>query len=501
VQPSSIDLAAAHRSADTARLLRVGRLLADWPQLAAALMLLAADWLAVAGCLLLAWLLRAAPLRLFIHDMGGVDHFGTFLRGLFYLLPWLVAFAEVGLYTRRWSFWEEVRATTRGCTLAALIAVLLSFTVRPTGELSRAVIGMTWLFTLVAVPAVRASLKPWLVRIGWFRKRVLILGAGELGREVCTRLRRETMFGYQPAGFVDDDASLHGASVLDLPVCGPLSASAQVVRQVGAKDIIIALPGLPREQLLALIGSCEGTVQSIRVVSDVTGLATVGVEAEEVDGLVLLHMRQNLVKPWNLLLKRCLDLLGAGLGIVVLSPLWLLGAMAVRLDSRGGVLFEQERLGRGGQRFRCLKLRTMFLDNEKRLNEYLRDDGAAHREWQQFLKLRAHDPRITRVGRHLRRWSIDELPQLWNVLRGDMSLVGPRPYLPAESERMAHSVEKVLRARPGMTGLWQVSGRNDLTFEQRVGLDEYYVRNWSLWMDVVIVLKTLGAVVRRHGAY
>jgi undecaprenyl-phosphate galactose phosphotransferase len=231
------------------------------------------------------------------------------------------------------------------------------------------------------------------------------------------------------------------------------------------------------------------------------GLATVGVETEDLDGLLLLHMRWNLAKPWNLALKRTFDLGVATAIILVLSPLLAAAAFAIRLDSAGPILFRQRRLGRGWRTFRCMKFRSMYRDNAARLREYLASNPDARAEWEHFAKLKSFDPRVTRAGRILRRFSVDELPQLLNVLKGEMSLVGPRPNLPRETQRMGDFAETILKAPPGISGLWQVSGRNELPFEQRLRLDEYYVRNWSLWMDVIVLVKTIGAVMRRQGAY
>jgi Undecaprenyl-phosphate galactose phosphotransferase WbaP len=264
---------------------------------------------------------------------------------------------------------------------------------------------------------------------------------------------------------------------------------------------VIAMPHLPREDLLHVLSCCEGHVQSIRLVPDMFGLATVGVETEDLDGLLLLHMRWNLAKPWNLALKRAFDVTVATATGIVLAPLLILTAVAIRFDSSGSALFIQDRLGHGGRRFRCVKFRTMYVDNERRLHEHLEQDSQARTEWGHFAKLKSADPRVTRVGRLLRRLSLDELPQLVNVIQGDMCLVGPRPYLPSETQRMGDFAETVLKAPPGITGLWQVSGRNELTFSQRLRLDEYYVRNWSLWMDIIVLVKTIGAVMRRKGAY
>jgi undecaprenyl-phosphate galactose phosphotransferase len=208
-----------------------------------------------------------------------------------------------------------------------------------------------------------------------------------------------------------------------------------------------------------------------------------------------------LAKPWNRALKRAFDLVMATIAGVLLAPLVGLAALAIRLDSPAPVLFSQLRIGRGRRPFTCVKFRTMYIDNEERLHSYLMQHPESRAEWERYAKLKSFDPRVTRVGRLLRRSSFDEIPQLLNVFRGDMSLVGPRPYLPSETDRMGDVAETILKAPPGATGLWQVSGRNKLTFEQRLRLDEYYVRNWSSWMDVVVLTKTIGAVIRRDGGY
>jgi Undecaprenyl-phosphate galactose phosphotransferase WbaP len=473
----------------------------DWRRLGALGVLLAVDWLAVLGCLALVWRLRERLLTLHSPELGPLYPFSAYLENLYFLLPWTIAFAEAGLYNRRTLFWEEVRQVLRGCSLAALFAVFLSFAVQQAQDLSRLVIMGTWAATLVVVPVVRYNTKRLLVMAGLWGKRVLILGAGVTGEEIVERIRAHVALGYEPVGFVDDDPEKIGGCCHGVPVHGPLRAVPKLVRELQVKDVLIAMPHLPREQLLHVISICEGHVESIRVVPDMFGLATVGVETEDLDGLLLLHIRWNLAKPWNLALKRAFDLTVAAATTVVILPLLLVAALAIRFDSPGAVFFAQDRLGRHGRRFRCLKFRTMYVDNEGRLAGHLAADPEARSEWERFAKLKSRDPRITRVGRVLRRFSFDEIPQILNVFKGEMSLVGPRPYLPRERERMGDFAETILKAAPGITGLWQVSGRNEVTFEQRLRLDEYYVRNWSLWMDVIVLVKTLGVVLRGDGAY
>jgi len=469
--------------------------------LSAGLALALADWCAVFACVATVWWLRDGPLRQFLPSLGPLDPLPQLITRLYLLAPWSLALAEARLYTRRTLFWDETRRVVYACTLAALVAVALSFAEKRATTTSRLVIGGVWLASLVVVPAVRLRVKRLLAAVGLWRKRVLVVGAGETGSQVVQRIRQNPDLGYEPVAFVDDDPAKIGRPQLGLPVRGPLASIPQAIADLEVEEVVVAIPELPRERLFHLIAMCEGRVQSIRLVPDLFGLASVGVEAEDLDGVLLLHMRWNLAKPWNLFVKRVFDLAAASAVAVLLAPLLAIAVIAICLDSPGPVFFVQERIGPGRRRFRCVKFRTMYADNEARLKSHLAVDDGARTEWEQFAKLKSLDPRVTRVGRLLRRSSLDEMPQLINVMRREMSLVGPRPYLPAEAERMGDLAETILKAPPGMTGLWQVSGRSNLTFEQRIRLDEYYVRNWSLWMDVVVLLKTVGAVLRRDGAY
>jgi Undecaprenyl-phosphate galactose phosphotransferase WbaP len=472
-----------------------------WRPLIAAGISIVTDWLAVAGCLAMCWLARSGPLLHLFPTLGPLLPFSDYVLNLYGLAPWLLAFAGARLYTRRALFWDDTRQILRATTLAALFAVFLSFVGRATESLSRLVIAGMWLSTLVVLPVVHYQTKRLLSRAGLWGKRVLILGASEIGVQVYERIRANPALGYEPVAFVDDDPHKIGQRQNGLPVRGPLSSTPELVRELAVRDVVVAMPRLPREQLLHVVSICEGHVESIRIVPDMFGVASVGVEAEDLDGVLLLHIRWNLAKPWNRALKRAFDLIVATVAGVLLAPLLAVAALAIRLDSPGPVLFLQPRIGRGRHLFLCVKFRTMYIDNEERLRTYLAQHPESRADWERFAKLKSFDPRVTAVGRLFRRISLDELPQLVNVFRREMSLVGPRPYLPSETDRMGDLAETILKASPGATGLWQVSGRNRLTFEQRLRLDEYYVRNWSLWMDVVVLMKTIGAVIRRDGAY
>jgi len=257
------------------------------------------------------------------------------------------------------------------------------------------------------------------------------------------------------------------------------------------------MPNLLEEKLLALIHELQPYCDNIYVVPQLWGLPMMNLQ---VDGflrerVMMLKLSNNLAKPWNGWLKRALDLmLGTVLTLIAL-PICMIVAILVKLDSKGPALFVQDRLGYRGRNFRCLKFRTMRVGGEEMLAQYLKSNPHAMDEWQKYAKLRQYDPRLTRLGGFLRRWSLDELPQLFNVLKGEMSLVGPRPYLPPELSRIGIDLHTILSARPGMTGFWQVSGRNQLTLEDRVKLEAWYVRNWTAWLDCIVFSKTFRIIL------
>lgn len=216
--------------------------------------------------------------------------------------------------------------------------------------------------------------------------------------------------------------------------------------------------------------------------------------------MAVLEVRQNLLLPHNLKLKRALDLIGGGLLMIPFLLLLPPIALFIWWEDRGGPFYRHLRVGQGGRRFYVLKFRSMHQDGDRRLREHLAKDPRAREEWERTQKLR-DDPRLLRVGRLLRRLSLDELPQAWNILRGEMSLVGPRPITEGELSRYGEWAELYLKVKPGLTGLWQVSGRNGLPYGKRIELDRYYVQNWSIWMDLYLLARTFWAVLRREGAW
>jgi exopolysaccharide biosynthesis polyprenyl glycosylphosphotransferase len=261
-------------------------------------------------------------------------------------------------------------------------------------------------------------------------------------------------------------------------------------------EVIIALSSVGREEILSIGDQCQQQGATFKIVPDLYELSLTRVDMNNLRGIPLIGLRQNTIRGLNLAMKRTLDIIVASGVLVLFSPVWLALAIAIKIDSPGPVLFWQRRLGKDEQPFSVCKFRSMRQDAEALLERLIQQNEVS---WPLF-KMR-DDPRLTRVGRFLRRTSLDEIPQFWNVLKGEMSLVGPRPPIPAEVENYEPWQRRRLEAAPGITGLWQVSGRSEIPFDEMVMLDIYYIDNWSLGLDLQILFRTVPAVLTGHGAY
>lgn len=288
------------------------------------------------------------------------------------------------------------------------------------------------------------------------------------------------------------------AEVEGVPLVGDLSLAPLLAEKLKIPYAIVAMPGQPSMKLLSIVERVGGKFSHLLVIPDLFGFATLGVPAKSVGSVLGVEVRQQLLLPWPTLAKRILDVTLTVVGGIFVLPFLVLIALLIKLDSKGPVFYMQKRLGRNGNYFSAAKFRTMHGDGEARLKQVLDADPALKAEYEVFHKLRK-DPRVTRIGRILRKYSLDEFPQLWNVVRGDMSLVGPRPYIEREIPEMGGNEKLILRATPGMTGMWQVSDRNASSFAWRVQVDVHYVRNWSPWLDMYILAKTFGVVIRGSG--
>ncbi|MGQ9725204.1 MAG: sugar transferase, partial [Tepidimonas sp.] len=337
------------------------------------------------------------------------------------------------------------------------------------------------------------------------RGRVLVVGAGSLGRRAAAEVRKHTWTGLSLLGFVDDDVALHGRWVDELLVLGGLHDAAALAGALKAEHALVALPLRAHEKLVTVCAALQAAGVRVHVIPDLFSLSFPCAALDGFGGIPVITLGQPGLSPWQRAVKRALDGLLAGAVLLLAAPLLAAIALAIKLDSRGPVLYRQRRIGEGGRPFTMFKFRSMRAHcdtstHRAHVARLIRENTAPQGgNGSGSLKLQA-DARVTRVGRILRRLSLDELPQLLNVLRGEMSLVGPRPPLPYEVELYQEWHRRRLQATPGMTGLWQVQGRNRVSFDEMVRMDLEYIQRQSLWLDLKILLKTPWAMVNGRGA-
>jgi len=351
------------------------------------------------------------------------------------------------------------------------------------------------MFLATAFPLVlltRGSVRSWLLPAIMAPRRTLIVGTGEVAKMVERKISSHPEYRLELVGFVDDDPHSDGSA----PVVGRPADLPRLVDELEVDWVILAFSRASYEETLDLLRGARRPDVHLSIVPRFFEVFASNATIQELEGMPVVNLPPMRLSRGVRFTKRVVDLVVSGLGLLVLSPLLAVIAVAIKLDSRGPVLFRQERHGRGGSIFRIVKFRTMRVGAEQErlalasMNEV---DGA-------LFKMK-EDPRVTRVGRILRRTSLDELPQLWNVLKGEMSLVGPRPFVVHESSQITGWASRRLDITPGITGLWQVLGRTDIPFDEMVKLDYIYVTNWSLFWDLKILFQTIPVVLSRRGAY
>jgi len=349
---------------------------------------------------------------------------------------------------------------------------------------------------LVVALVGRTTLRAALHRVSPLRQRTLIIGSGLVASQLLDRLRRHTEYGLDPIGIVDDE--IHDDFGLDVPVLGRFDDLREVLRRHNVERVMIAFSRTSHEDLLEVLRACREERVAVDIVPRLFEFLDGARAIEQIGGIPLLTISPPRLGRVARVAKRALDIVVAGGLLLAMAPLLILIAIAIKIESRGPVLFKQPRAGRGGKPFMVYKLRSMYVDAEARKAELMR-----HNEMEGGVLFKVQrDPRVTRLGRWLRRLSIDELPQLINVLRGEMSLVGPRPLVLPESALLGDSWHaRRLDLRPGLTGPWQISGRSDLTVQDMVRLDYQYVTGWSLTRDLEILLATVTVVLNGRGAY
>jgi exopolysaccharide biosynthesis polyprenyl glycosylphosphotransferase len=417
--------------------------------------------------------------------------------GLIAILPAIMLFKLYGLYDRdakrvSHSTLDDVPHLFHALVLGTLGVWLLFKVVTPDARLILAETIAFGALAFVAVLAGRAGVRK--VAASLMRpERVLLLGGGSMAAVLVRKLRTHREYALDPIGYVDAGP---GESVgwFPPPYLGTIDELDKVCRESGVERVL-AVPGaLEHEDLADVVRRMRTLKVRVSLVPDLVDVLGPSVEIDDIEGITVLGINPPSLSRSSRALKRAMDLVVASAVLTVLLPMLSTVALVVRLGSRGPIIYSQERVGRDGRRFRIYKFRTMVADAEQRGKELERD--SRHPVW----LLLDVDPRITRIGRWLRRTSVDELPQLYNVLRGDMSLVGPRPMLPAMHDHITGWGAGRLDLTPGLTGLWQVLGRTAIPFEEMVKLDYLYAANWSLWYDVRLLIRTLPAIISGRGA-
>ena len=394
---------------------------------------------------------------------------------------------------------EEMRRVFYSLSAVFLLWATAAFLWRTGGLYSRSIFLVGWVVGAPAILMARHLTRTWFGRKAWWGVPAVILGSGDTAMRIARKLRNGRL-GIRVAGIFSEDEILSWGHDDMPPVLGDLAAAPEIVGTRTAEYAIVAIRAAPDGYLRRVIEDyCRG-FGHVLVVPDMPDVCSLGVKARDIDGELGLELPQKLFHKGSAAAKRVMDVAASVFLLVILIPLFLLIALAIRLTSRGPVFYGHLRNGRYGKPFKALKFRTMVLGADRVLADYLFSHTEYIPEWERNHKLR-NDPRITKVGKWLRRSSLDELPQLLNVLRGQMSLVGPRPIIDAEIPKYGRGYELYTRVLPGLTGLWQVSGRNNTTYEARVAYDEQYVHNWSVWLDLYILVRTIRTVVTAEGAY
>ena len=405
-------------------------------------------------------------------------------------------------YVRRTSFWDELHEILMGIMSLALfhLAVMEIF-----GQQIYIVWWFTtWMLIATLTPLLRQLTKRFLLKLNIWQIPTIIIGEGENAKSACLALKCEKMAGLEVQGFISK-RHLNGSRVL-APVEGiPLLCMSDHGCSVNAfADYysVIALESNESNEIETWVRQLSfAGAEDIFVIPPMPGIPLIGMEIKHffTHEALVVRLHNNLANQYSKVMKRWFDITFSLLLIIILSPLFALLIWKITRDA-GPAIFGHVRVGQRRKPFKCLKFRSMVCNADNVLKELIDNDSEARAEWEECFKLK-NDPRITCIGNFLRKTSLDELPQLWNVLKGEMSLVGPRPVVVDELKNYGNDVEYYLMAKPGMTGIWQISGRNDVDYDTRVKMDSWYVKNWSLWSDIVIILKTIPVVVGRNGAY
>lgn len=422
---------------------------------------------------------------------------------LFIVIPFIyIAFiAAARTYRRTIPFWQRVESLFYS-SIYSIIAILLFFFVSANStEHSIAFLALLWLASFICLIIVRYLLKRILDERKIFKIPLLIIGAQEEVLAFTRSINNDIgMSSYKIVGLISDKTPIKGLE--KYPLLGDFKDIEEIIKTTGINNVLIAIPYLGQAKMQNIIHRVQPLVKNICIIPNLQAIPMGGADLETFfdEKFMLIKIRNNLARNINKFIKLIFDIVVGVLICIPVIPIIIACAIWVKLDSKGPIFYNAKRIGKNGKEFTCYKFRSMYTNGDELLKQYLAENLVAKKEWDEFQKLHNFDPRVTKAGKIMRKTSLDELPQILNVLKGEMSLVGPRPYLPREKEMMGSFYNIIISTVPGITGYWQVNGRSDVTFEDRLKMDDWYVRNWSVWIDVILLIKTIKVVIFNKGA-
>lgn len=455
--------------------------------------------LADATSFTMSWLLALLTRYFLRNEVFPVIYIGS----LGFLIPLMILVNyAMGLYKHNISDVDELRRLSKSTFSYFFIALSVLFLLQKGYYVSRMVVAFAWVYMMVLGPIVREILRMNLIRSKKWGEPVIIFGNGKLANEVADYLDNNPRTGYYPVAMVDhknDNPSLTSVR----RVLNNTNVFFEATRPAWMKHVrtvFLITTEVSKAVHEMLIERQEIRFEKIILVTSPQKNGSIWVQPLDIGGILGLEVGQNLLNQTQKKIKRFTDILIILLALPILVPLFVIIGMLIKIDSKGSIFYTQVRIGSGGKTYKIIKFRSMVQEADKKLSTYLEANPEMRKEYEQYHKLK-NDPRITRVGKYLRKFSIDELPQIINVLKGEMSLVGPRPFMPEETGFYNQCYSLYTYVKPGITGLWQISGRSSTSYNTRVNLDDYYLRNWSIWLDVLIFARTIGVVLGSKNSY
>ena len=406
-----------------------------------------------------------------------------------------------GGHKRMIPFWEVMKNIFYADFYSVIISIFILYLIHQESNISQFYMILFLIIPFITIYLMRQLLVFICNKLDILREPVIFVGAGKTTETIIRFFNSNNCFGIKVVGIIDETCRSKYLKENYRFLQG-LSNIKKYIEVTNTKTIIIAAPKMDKYKLIDLIDEIQLIVKNIEFVPNIIGASVTNLEMKRLyaKNLILLNVKNNLASLRSKISKRIFDLILSLLICIPVVPIIILLSIWVKLDSKGPVFFNAKRIGKDGKTFTCYKFRSMHLDSDKILEKYLNENQEAKKEWDEFQKLKDFDPRVTKAGRIMRKTSLDELPQILNVLKGEMSLVGPRPYLPREIDKMGKYYPLIISTVPGITGFWQVNGRSDVTFEGRLKMDNWYIRNWSVWIDMVLLIQTVKAVFFSKGA-